>query len=63
MLYDLRKFFKKIIGNNERGQTLVEYGLILVLVAVVVIVMLTSLGQTANNTYSVINNALISAAS
>ena len=34
-----------------RGQGLVEYALILILVAVFVIVVLTSIGETINNTF------------
>jgi pilus assembly protein Flp/PilA len=38
--------------RGERGQTLVEYGLLLVLIAVVAIAAVTLVGQKANNTYS-----------
>lgn len=37
---------------RERGQGLAEYGLILVLVAVVVVVALTTLGPTVGNLFS-----------
>lgn len=40
---------------NEKGQTLVEYGLIAVLVAVVLILMM---GQEINNTWSSINSGI-----
>jgi len=43
---------------GEEGQTLVEYVLILVLIAIVVLLMLTGLGGTVNNTYSSINSAM-----
>ena len=43
----LKKFFR-----NEEGQGLAEYGLILALIAVVVILALTSLGSSINNTLS-----------
>ena len=43
---------------NKRGQTLVEYALLLVLIAVVLVVMLSSLGVTVTNTYSRINSSL-----
>ncbi len=39
-------------ASEERGQGMVEYSLILALVAVIAIVMLTSLGQQVNNTFS-----------
>ena len=37
--------------HGWRGQGLVEYALILILVSVVVIVVLTSIGETINNTF------------
>ncbi len=44
--------------QNEEGQGLVEYALILVLVAVVVIVALTVLGPTIGDIFSDINTEL-----
>lgn len=44
--------------KNEKGQTLVEYALILVLIAIVVIAMVMGIGQSANNVYSTVNCAL-----
>jgi pilus assembly protein Flp/PilA len=43
---------------REEGQGLVEYALILVLVAIVVIVILTVLGPAIGNIFSQIVNAL-----
>ncbi len=43
---------------KERGQGLVEYALILVLVAVVVIAALTLLGPTISDIFTTINNSL-----
>lgn len=37
--------------KSERGQTLVEYALLLVLIAIVVILAVTFLGQKACNVY------------
>ena len=42
--------------NNEEGQGLVEYALILVLVAVVVIIVLIILGPIVGNVFSDIIN-------
>jgi pilus assembly protein Flp/PilA len=42
----------------ERGQGLVEYALILVLVAIVVFAALMILGPIIGNTFSTINNSL-----
>lgn len=44
--------------DAERGQGLVEYGLILVLIAIVVIITLQLLGHTTNSLYSNISNGL-----
>ena len=47
--------------NREDGQGLVEYALILVLVAIVVIAILTLLGPQIGNVFSRISYALTSA--
>ncbi len=44
--------------KSEKGQTLVEYALLLVLIAIVVIAMLTGIGGRANNAFSKFNSAL-----
>lgn len=44
--------------KNEKGQGLVEYALILVLIAIVVILALTTLGQKTNNVFSTVGNAI-----
>lgn len=49
----LRSFFAK-----EEGQGLVEYALILVLIAIVVIGILTLLGQRVSTVFSEINDGL-----
>jgi pilus assembly protein Flp/PilA len=49
----LRSFFAK-----EDGQGLVEYALILVLIAVVVIAVLTALGGKVNTVFTSINSGL-----
>lgn len=46
---------------KEEGQGLVEYGLILVLIAVVVIFIVTSLGTTIQNVFCEVGSALIEA--
>ena len=43
---------------EEEGQTLVEYGLLLVLIAIVVIAMMTGVGNSVNNAFSKVNSAL-----
>ena len=44
--------------HNKKGQTLVEYALLLVLIAIVVYLMLKGAGLEVNNVYSKINSAL-----
>ncbi len=43
---------------DEEGQGMVEYGLIIALVAIAVIVVLTTLGSTLTNTFSNIASAV-----
>jgi pilus assembly protein Flp/PilA len=47
-----------LFARSEKGQGLVEYALILVLVAIVVIAALMILGPIIGNTFSTINNSL-----
>ena len=47
-----------LFSPKEKGQGLVEYALILVLVAIVVIAALTLLGPVIGNIFSSINNSL-----
>jgi pilus assembly protein Flp/PilA len=46
------------ILKNSRGQTLVEYGLLLVLIAVVVITAVTAVGQRTSEKFSTVSSAL-----
>ena len=43
---------------NEDGQTLVEYGLLVSLIALVVIAVLSTLGKKVQTVFNVANNAL-----
>ena len=49
-----------LFSLNERGQGLVEYALILVLVAIVVFAVLLLLGPIIGNVFSTINESLSS---
>ena len=44
--------------DDEEGQGMVEYALILVLIAIVVIVILTVVGKQVNNVFSNISSGL-----
>ena len=60
----MSNYFKQLCKNpiglvrNERGQGLVEYALILVLIAVVVIAAMQSIGQKTSNVLSVVGTSL-----
>jgi pilus assembly protein Flp/PilA len=59
----MKKLSTKIIQlvKNNKGQGLVEYALILMLIAMVVIVALQLFGVKLNNTYENINSGVTSA--
>ncbi len=44
--------------KSEKGQTMVEYALLLVLIAIVVIAMVTGVGRSSNNAFSAVCSAL-----
>ena len=44
--------------KDEKGQGLVEYALILVLIAIVVIAVMTTLGGKTCNVFSAVSNAI-----
>ena len=46
------------MGNNRKGQGLVEYALILALVSIIAIPALSQLGNNLNKTFNTINNAM-----
>jgi Flp pilus assembly pilin Flp len=49
----IRKFYRAL--RSRKGQSLVEYSLILALIAIVAITVLRGLGKHVNNTLSSIN--------
>lgn len=50
-LFLLNQMRDHVARHEERGQGLVEYALILILVGVVAIVVLATIGETINNTF------------
>jgi pilus assembly protein Flp/PilA len=55
----LRAFVNRLRPrDDEDGQGMVEYALILVLIAIVVIVIIQVVGQQVNNVFSNISNGL-----
>ena len=57
-LQELTERAKAHVMNREEGQGMVEYALILVLIAVVVIVILQIVGKQVNNVFSNISTGL-----
>ena len=47
-----------LFAPKEKGQGLVEYALILVLIAIVVIVIMTLLGEQVNNVFTSITTTM-----
>jgi pilus assembly protein Flp/PilA len=45
--------------RSERGQGMVEYGLILLLVAIAVVIALTSLGSQLKPLFNAVKNSLV----
>jgi pilus assembly protein Flp/PilA len=54
----VKEFFGKMGQREEKGQTLVEYALILGLIVIVVIIAVTAIGNASNTKFLVVNNAL-----
>ena len=54
----LRELMVRAQEEDQEGQGMVEYALILVLIAVVVIVILTVVGKQVNNVFSNISSGL-----
>jgi len=50
-LLALRKFIAELLDLDESGQTLVEYSLLLLLIAIVVIGVVLLLGEQTNNLF------------
>jgi len=55
VMMSIKRFFEK---KGVDGQALIEYALILVLIAVVVIGILTTLGTSVNTTFTTIDTAV-----
>src|SRR5205085_2393719 len=54
-------YLKAKLGRSERGAALVEYALLLALIAVVCIVALTTLGTQAKNKFSTVGQSIAAA--
>ena len=58
MLSNIWLWLRTFVVQDEEGQTLIEYGLILVLIAIVVILLLTQIGGGLNNIFQAVTNEL-----
>jgi len=58
MLFALKELFVRLEGKREKGQTLIEYALLVVLIAIVVIVALQLLGPQISNVFDSIRGDL-----
>lgn len=56
--YNFLKTWLQALTKNERGASLVEYALLVALIAVVVIGAVTLLGTTAEDTFSNVSDSL-----
>ena len=54
----MKALLRKIEGNQEKGQTLIEYALIIVLIAIVVVVVLLLLGPQIADVFQQIVDSL-----
>lgn len=58
MVQHVLAFFHVLRNHDERGQTLVEYGLLLALIAIVVIAVLVLLGPAISGIFQSVNDQL-----
>jgi len=49
--------FKNVIRDDD-GATMVEYGIMIALIAAICIVVVTTLGQSVSNAFSTVNTSL-----
>ena len=59
MLFYVKELLSRITTRQEKGQTLIEYALLVLLIAVVVIVALTVLGPQIYAFYTIISLELV----
>lgn len=55
---DMKRALRMLMARRQEGQSMVEYALILVLVAVVVVTVLTTLGTRITTVFTNVTSAL-----
>ena len=55
---DVTERFRQLVSRDERGASLVEYALLVALIAVVCIVAVTLLGNNASSKFSSVGSSL-----
>ena len=63
MTRSMKNHFRRLKNTSRKGQTLVEYALVLAFISVVAISVLISLGKAISGTYTRISSVLASAQS
>ncbi len=54
---NLKNFVNKF-SNKEEGATMVEYAIMVALIAIIAIVMIRGVGSRVNSTFSTVNSAM-----
>lgn len=54
---NLKKYLTKF-SKKEEGATMVEYAIMIALIAIISIIMISGVGQEVNATFSTVNSAL-----
>jgi pilus assembly protein Flp/PilA len=57
-LFILKTWLQAKFASDERGASMVEYGLLLALIAVIAIVAVRALGGTVSSKFSTVNSSL-----
>ena len=57
-LFILKTWMQAKFASDERGASMVEYGLLLALIAVIAIVAVRALGGTVSSKFSTVNSSL-----
>ena len=56
MKYQVKELLSRLMTKEEKGQTLIEYALIVLLISIVVIVVLGALGGDVTDVFTTIRN-------